>query len=134
MGYNVRMFDFYQKRKLRSRINSPITQGFILGLALIIGWSAYVRFDIAMEMRERRIQAEAQTAALEAHKTVLKDKVEYLSSDRGIEAEMRRQFDITLPGEQVVVIVEDEESKQEVSSTTNSLSEQREQAWYQFWR
>ncbi len=128
------MFDFYQKRKLRSRINSPITQGVILGLSLIVGWSAYVRFDIAMEMRERRIQAESQTAALEAHKTVLKDKVEYLSSDRGIEAEMRRQFDITLPGEQVVVIVEDDESKQEMSSTTNSLSEQRERAWYQFWR
>ncbi|NCT01825.1 hypothetical protein GW766_01040 [Candidatus Parcubacteria bacterium] len=128
------MFDFYQKRKFREIVNSPITQGVILTMCLIIGWSAYVRFDVAMEMRERRIQAETQTAALESHKATLKDKVEYLSSDRGIEAEMRRQFDVALPDEKVVVIIDREEDGKSIASTSTMLEEPKERVWYQFWQ
>lgn len=127
------MFDFYQKRKLRSVINSPYTQGVILVLALMVGWSAYVRYDIAMEMKDRRIQAEQQAAALQARKDALEEEVQYLSNERGIEAEMRRQFDVALEGEQVVVIVEDENDGPIVEplSTSTKLEEPK---WYQFWR
>ncbi|MEN9921972.1 MAG: hypothetical protein RL097_248 [Candidatus Parcubacteria bacterium] len=129
------MFDFHQKRKLRTIINAPITLWVILILTVIVGWSAYVRFDIAMEMRDRRIEAEKQTAALIQQKEVLEKRVEYLSSERGMEAEMRRQFDIALPGEQVVVIVDSEEQEQEISSTSKQRTETTtERRWYQFWR
>lgn len=130
------MFDFYQKRKIRTIINSPFTQGILLILTLVIGWSAYVRYDVAMEMRDRRIEAEQQLSALEARKDALKEKVEYLSSERGQEAEMRRQFDISLPGEKVVVIVEEEASGpnfQPLSTSTDKKIEVKEK-WYQFWR
>lgn len=129
------MIDFYQKRKLRAVINSPYTQGVILFVALWVGWSAYVRYDIAMEMVERREVAEQEAAALEARKEALEEQVQYLSSDRGIEAEMRRQFDVALPGEQVVVIVEEENDGPIVQplggTTTSSESETK---WYEFWR
>jgi hypothetical protein len=129
------MFDFHQKRKLRTIINAPITLWVILALTIVVGWSAYVRFDIAMEMRDRRIEAEKQTAALALQKETLQKRVEYLSSERGMEAEMRRQFDIALPGEQVVVIVESEEREQEISSTSKQRTEiTTERRWYQFWR
>ncbi len=91
-----------------------------------------MRYDIASEMSERRVLAEQEAAALEARKETLEKRVEYLSSERGIEAEMRRQFDVALPGEQVVVIVEDKSNELEVtplnSSTTTSPKK-----WYQFW-
>lgn len=128
------MFDFHQKRKIRTILNSPFTQGVILVLALLVGWSAYVRFDIAMEMRERRIQAEQQAAVLQAKKEALEKQVEYLSSERGIEAEMRRQFDVALPGEKVVVIVEEKEVDQEVKPMSTSSSDKADVAWYEFWR
>lgn len=128
------MFDFHQKRKLRAVLNSPITQGIILSLALLVGWSAYVRFDIAMEMRDRRIQAELQAEALQARKESLEKQVEYLSSERGIEAEMRRQFDVALPGEQVVVIIDDKEKGPEVKPLSTSTKSEEGPAWYQFWR
>jgi len=127
------MFDFYQKRKLRSVINSRYTQGIILGLALWVGYSAYIRFDIAMVMLDRRQLAEQEAITLEARKDTLEEKVEYLSSERGLEAEMRRQFDVALPGEQVVVIVEDEEQGVEIQPLSSSTNE-RESKWYQFWR
>ena len=84
-------------------------------------------------MAERRIQAEQQAAALEARKQALEEQVEYLSSERGIEAELRRQFDVALPGEQVVVIVEEEESKKEYLPIATS-TDSEEARWYQFWR
>lgn len=125
------MFDFYQKRKLRSVINSPFTQGFLILLVLWVGWSAYVRFEIAMEMKDRREHAEQQADALESRKLELEERVEYLSSERGIEAEMRRQFDVALPGEKVIVIVDDD-TEVEVMPLTGSTTE--EAKWYQFWR
>lgn len=126
------MFDFHQKRKIRNIINSPYTQAVILAFTLWIGWSAYVRYDIAMEMFDRREQAQLQAAALEVRKQSLEERVKYLSNERGIEAEMRRQFDVALKGEQVIVIVEDEASGQEVLPLSSSSEE--ENKWYQFWR
>lgn len=128
------MFDFHQKRKLRLIVNSPITQGVVLFLALMAGWSAYVRYDIAMEMRERRIQAELQAQALEARRETLAEQVEYLSSERGVEAEMRRQFDVALPGEQVVVIVDDKETGLGIEPLATSTSASTEVPWFMFWR
>lgn len=129
------MFDFYQKRKLRVIINSPITQGALLLLVVWVGWSAYVRYDIAMEMRDRSIAAEQAAAVLSARKQALEEQVEYLSNERGIEAEMRRQFDVALEGEQVVVIVDEETDGPEVLPlATSTAPEPQKKHWYQFWR
>lgn len=126
------MFDFHQKRKFKTILHSPYTQGFILILVLWIGWSAYIRYDIAQEMVARREVAEEQTKALEAQRERLEAQVKYLTNERGIEAEMRRQFDVALEGEQVVVIVEDE-AVSEVMPLSTSTAE-AEPKWYQFWR
>lgn len=126
------MFDFHQKRKLKTILHSPYTQGLILVLVLWIGWSAYIRFDIAREMTERRAMAEKQTKALEEQKQRLEEQVKYLTNDRGIEAEMRRQFDVALEGEQVVVILEDEAKGPNILPLATTTED--EPKWYQFWR
>ena len=125
------MFDFYQKRKIRSLINSRYTQGALLLLVLLVGWSAFVRFQIAQEMSERRELAAQEALLLRNQKDALQEQVEYLSNERGIEAEMRRQFDVALEGEQVVVIVEPESGPDIQPMSTSSVERA---AWYQFWR
>lgn len=127
------MFDFYQKRKIRTVVNSRYTQAFLLLLVVYVGWSAFVRFDIAMEMLDRRVQAEQAASALQARKVALEEEVQYLSNERGIEAEMRRQFDVALEGEQVVVIVEKQDEGPSVLPLATSTPEE-EKLWYQFWR
>ena len=129
------MFDFHQKRRLRSVLNAPLFQAGLGIIVLLVVLSAYKRFDIAMEMQERREQAGAATAELERRKEDLEAEVQYLSNERGMEAEIRRQFDVALPGEQVVVIVEDEDEGPEVlplASTTDEVEVKKR--WYQFWR
>jgi len=127
------MFDFYQKRKIRTILNSRFTQGAIIFLSLLVAWSAYVRFDIAIEMKDRRVSAENQAVVLQERKDALEKRVDYLSNERGIEAELRRQFDVALEGEQVVVIV-DEEETDEIKPLSTSTNDEEDKKWYQFWR
>lgn len=126
------MFDFYQKRKLKSFLASPVTRGFLFVLVVLMSWSAYTRFQIAREMAGRRAEAEAETERLREQKAGLEGQVQYLSDDRGIEAEMRRQFDVALTNEQVVVIVEPEGGETNASSST--YQQESKPAWYEFWR
>ena len=125
------MFDFYQKRKLKTILTSRYTQAVLLILFLLAAWSAFTRYQIANEMEGRRVLMENERASLEVQRDVLQGKVDYLSDERGIEAEMRRQFDVAKDGEKVVVIVEPE-VKQEVQPLSATTTEKKH--WYQFWR
>lgn len=123
------MFDFHQKRKIRSVFESRITQSIFILLALFVLLSAYNRYLIAREMADRRTTVESEIHALQERKEVLEADVKYLSNERGIEAEMRRQFDIAREGEQVVIILDDKPKEVEEKSTTTVP----ERAWYRFW-
>jgi len=123
------MLDFYQKRKLRTVMNSRWTQGFLGLLAFIMLWNAFERYTIADMMSERRELVEMEAAALQSQKETLEAQVQYLRDDRGIEAEMRRQFDIALPGEEVVVILEDQEEELEVQPLEVQSEQKR---WWQW--
>jgi cell division protein FtsB len=82
-------------------------------------------------MHERRLEEEAAVYKLQTKKNTLETQVRYLSDERGIEAEMRRQFDVALPNEQVVVIVEPEQNETNTASTTYKGEDQP--PWYEFW-
>ncbi len=124
------MFDFQQKRKLRSVFGSRVTQGVLLGAAILVLLSAYNRYLIALDMAERRTAVESEIHSLEARRESLEAEVKYLSNERGIEAEMRRQFDIAREGEQVVIILEDEIKAEEGAGEASSTPPR---PWYRFW-
>lgn len=126
------MFDFYQRRKFKTILSSKVTRVFLVVLVLLMGYSAYKRYAIAKDMERRRHEVEADVVRLQGQKEVLEKQVRYLSDDRGIEAEMRRQFDVALDNEQVVVIVEPEKDEIKTSSSTYETPE--EPSWYEFWR
>lgn len=84
-------------------------------------------------MGERRLELEQEAAALRAQKEELQAEVQYLSNERGIEAELRRQFDVAKDGEKVVVIVEEETTTDEFESITVA-EEETQPRWYEFWR
>jgi cell division protein FtsB len=123
------MLDFYQKRKLRTVLNSRITQGVLIVVAGFLIWNAFERYTVAATMAERRAEVEQTAAALQARKAALEAEVQYLQDERGIEAEMRRQFDIALPGEEVVVILEDEAPVEVLPLATST----EDQGWWPWW-
>ncbi len=125
------MFDFHQKRKLRTVLNSRITQGVLVFLSILVFWSAYDRYLIAKEMSDRRAGLEEEITSLKDRHEKLEGEVKYLSSERGIEAEMRREFDIAREGEKVVIILDDESATTVMPMATTSPAEAR--PWYKFW-
>ncbi|MBY0537913.1 septum formation initiator family protein [Patescibacteria group bacterium] len=123
------MLQFYQKRSLRGWLHSPIAL-VILGIIILFMMSVvYQRYTIEQEMVARREEAEAHLQELEDRRADLEKKVEYLSNERGIEAEMRRNFDVARPGEQVVIIL-DEEKKPEIEPLPQTT---KDEPWYKFW-
>ena len=124
------MFDFHQKRKMRTIFNSRVTQVILAVLSLMVLWSAYDRYLVAKEMSEKRYALEKEMKDLKERQETLGAKVEYLSSERGKEAEMRREFDIAREGEQVVIILDDE-VETVIMPMSTSTSETR--PWYKFW-
>jgi cell division protein FtsB len=125
------MFDFHQKRKLRAILESRITWVVLLILTALMSVSAYDRYRIARDMAERRDVVERELDALYERKAELEKDVQYLNGERGIEAEMRRQFDVAKEGEQIVIIVEDDEKAEPTEIATTSPKEER--PWYRFW-
>lgn len=63
-------------------------------------------------------------------KEALEDRVSYLNNDQGMEAEIRRHFDVALPGEQVVVIVGEEEA---TTALSKKVDEDKEDGFWSRW-
>ena len=126
------MLEFYQKRTWRTVFHSRVALVIAVLLCLVMARVVYERYSIEQDMVAKRVEAEAKLEMLQARKNELEKKVQYLSNDRGIEAEMRRNFDVARPGEQVVIILDD------AATTTDQplqkMPPKEEASWYEFWR
>lgn len=126
------MFDLYQKRKFRAIFNSRLTQGFLLLLVVFLGWQTYERYAVAVEVNERRAAAEQMVSHLTERRDNLEQEVQYLQTERGIESALRRQFDVALPGEDVVVILSDD-TESAVTPLATSTKQETRKVWWFWW-
>ena len=82
------MFDFQEKRKIRSLIYSKITIGIVLVATIPLVISVYERYSVEREMKEKRVVQEEALQELEERAQFLEGKVEHLENTRGIEEEL----------------------------------------------
>ena len=106
------MFDFHEKRKIRSLIYSKVSIGLIVVLAILLSISVFERFSVEREMKEKRAIQEEKLDALKDRAALLEEKVEHLENSRGIEEELRNRFDVAKEGEQVVIILDDNDDEE----------------------
>lgn len=127
------MLTFYQKRKLKEFIHSWLVLLLLILISIPLSISVYERYNVEREMASRRAAIEVEKEALSNRKQVLEERVEYLKDDRGIEAEIRRHFDVAKEGEQVVIILEDEIENE---ATVGTMEDEAPKIapWYMFWR
>jgi cell division protein FtsB len=123
---------FGRKNLFTDIIFSKITLLLLVIVIVYLATSTYERFNVERKMHDRRIEAEEKHKQLLERKQVLKDKVDYLKGESGIESEIRSHFDVAKDGEQVVIIVEDEAESQ-VNTDTNSSEAETKSPWYKFW-
>jgi cell division protein FtsB len=101
----------------------------MLVIMVLLAMSVFERYTAEREMRERRAASEAAYAALQAREATLRADVEYLAGERGIEEELRKNFDVAKPGEQVIVLTGEPETVDVPATTTPP-----ESSGWQFWR
>ena len=111
------MFDFHEKRKIRSFLYSKTIFVLLLILVILLSISTYNRFTVAQETKKRLDERRIDLEALEIRADVLGSKVQYLENDRGVEEELRNRFDVAKEGEQVIIILDDKPVLKQVDSS-----------------
>jgi cell division protein FtsB len=131
------MFDFHEKRKIRSLFYSKFFVGILFLISIFVMFSAYNRFEAAADMEEKLESRRVELEKLEQRAALLKTKVEYLQNERGVEEELRSRFNVAKEGEQVIILVDQKKDPvqslptQDASNQTSS----EESFWdiFKFW-
>ena len=76
----------------------------VLGFLIKAAWGSHQK---AVQSSQKLSTEQAELAKLEQNQNDLSSQVAYLSTDQGVEAEMRTKFKAVKEGEQVAVIVDD---------------------------
>lgn len=123
------MTSFGKKKKISEYLYSKVV---IIILLVVIGFlsvAVYKRYTVEREMLAREVETQQQKQDLLDREKTLKEQVDYLSGDRGIEEEIRKHFDVAKEGEKVIILT-GEEPKAPTASLDTPKSEK---PWYQFW-
>lgn len=104
------MFDFHEKRKIRSWLFSYPVIALILVLSFFLALSVHERYEKERETAAKRAERAAELDALRERTEALETQVAFMQSERGIEEEIRSRYDAVREGERMVVIVPNEAS------------------------
>jgi cell division protein FtsB len=104
--------DFDDKKRIRRFVASPWVLAGIGVLIVIAGmntWDMYQKWRLSEEALEK---TRASYENLEKREAFLDSKIDSLSTEAGVEAEVRERFGVAKPGEGVIVVLSEEEEQQ----------------------
>ena len=117
------MFDFHEKRKIKSVLYSkPVIFSLFL-VAIVMSVTVYDRYVVAKEMEGKLEAKRTELEHLKQRAQTLDAKVKYLEDERGIEEELRNRFDVARQGEQVVVLIDPRKTDMKEASSVPSKEE-----------
>ena len=100
------MFDFHEKRKMRSllySIPSLVLLGIIVFLLMYSVWGVFQKERETQTKKE--VRSEVLNGFLE-RETELQTEIDRFNTKRGIEEEIISRVDVARPGEQVLILVD----------------------------
>lgn len=110
------------RSRFRSIISSPVTLFAALILLILVGRAAMNIHAKAVESAEKLSEAQMGLNKIRTNQANLQARIEELSTDAGREASIREKYHAVAPGEEVVVIVDDQPSNVAAASSTEQLS------------
>jgi cell division protein FtsB len=110
------MREFRRKRKIQSVIYS-IPMAVILFILIIVlakaTWNSYKTYSSS---RASSNNSFLELKNLKDREAYLKDQIKFLNTEEGIEAEIRDKYKAVKEGEEITVIIENEDSTSSVPS------------------
>jgi cell division protein FtsB len=102
----------YLSTKKKTWLQSPIL-AVVLVLFIIWGLISVTRAGLKQrEAIQLRNDSQKQLVELEQKQVVLDHKIEDLSTEKGLEAEVRQRYRVVKPGEHLVIVVDNEDTSQ----------------------
>ena len=120
------MFDFHEKRRMRNLVYSKISLFFLLVIIFLLAYTIWGVYQKERETQIKKTQRAQVLIEIEERERVLEEEIERLSTERGVEEEIRSKFDVARAGEQVLVIVDAKEEDVLLES------EEEASAWQRF--
>lgn len=95
-------------RPLPFLLYNRVVLGALIVIFIIFGVSAGELVIKERETHKDLVSARAEKAAVEERKVALEASLASLQSERGKEAVLRRTFDVAKPGEEIIVLLDQE--------------------------
>lgn len=111
------MLEFQEKRKLKNLLYSKITLVVLIVFIVFLlnaVWGVYKKQDLA---KENMTKTAATFDGLHAREKMLSSEIERLKTENGTEAEIREKYGLVKPGEEVIVVTDNDTA---TDSTTTS--------------
>lgn len=119
------MRNFQEKKNFRKIMHSKIVLIILGVLVLLFIYNVIKLANKAVDTKRNREIAEKKIAELQIQKEELTKEIEKLSTEKGIEEDIREKFGLGKEGEGMIVIVDDE-------SKNNNLSEEKSGGFFIF--
>ncbi len=100
------MLEFHERRRFRKILYSKPTAMVLVVLMALLGLAAVRAYGVSRGVASHTELLKAELAELRIREASLESEIERLSTDRGVESEIRSKFDVAKLGEHVVVIVD----------------------------
>ena len=122
--------------KWKRVVSSPFFLIVILIVFVFLVKAVWKMRERVMTSSERLNTTNAELAKLEDHRSELSNKIKYLSTEQGIEAELRTKYRAIREGESVAVIVNSDESTTTADSYASSSQVIKSDVgwWSRFWK
>ena len=104
-------------------VRSPVTMILAIALFIILAKATWNIHDKASASDARLTQAQTELVQLEQRQTDLAGRVGYLSTDQGVESELRTKYLAVRQGESVDVIIESASNTPPATTTEPVVSE-----------
>ena len=115
------MLDISQKRKIRSVMYHKATLATLFILVLLFAHSTWVVYQKKEKSEELKNISRQNVATLEARDAELKQRIQTLQTEPGIEAEIRSKFTVAKDGENMVVVVDGAPATTSTTTPTDSF-------------
>jgi cell division protein FtsB len=110
------MLKFQDKKLSKSRLKTWTRLSLLVLLALFFAKELFDIYNKNKSASIDRRSSDKELSELEERRDYLVDKMASLKTNRGQEAEIRRNFSVVKPGEKVLVIVGSEDSTTSTST------------------
>lgn len=98
------------RRFFGSPIMFQIVLGVLVCLVLFLSWAVWGVYGKYQEAKARKTLLSGDYSHMVAREEALKEKLDHLKTERGMEEEIRAKFQVAKPGEEIIVLLgEDQE-------------------------